>query len=332
MFYTLAISVCLAVLFLVLACVWLLGWILRRKVAALLRFRTPAAAANVLFAARILPCFLAFGLTMGLVLPAYLKFEPRSTGEVMSSKLLLLAMAGAGTLIVMAVRGARILRATAGAEKRWREGSEGCEERHVSLGGSRVPLHCVNGLPALMAVTGFFRPKLFVSKQVAQMLSADEMSAALAHEMAHARFHDNLKRFLLYVSRPPRWLGGGTSMEDAAWADAAEIAADEAALAGGASALDLAAALVKIGTLKRDCSAADGVAASHLIPGHGSVLEMRIARLQKALEGELAGSETNSGRQLWPILGAIMLPVAAYLAAISTFLPAIHEALEILVR
>ncbi|HEY6308588.1 MAG TPA: M56 family metallopeptidase [Candidatus Angelobacter sp.] len=328
MFYALAVCVCLAVLFLVLACVWVVGWILRGKVAALLRFRAPAAA-NVLFAARILPCFLAFSVTLGLVLPAFLKFEPSSTSEVIGAKLLLLAAAGAVILMVVAIRGARVLSATAGAEKRWRAG---CEERWVSIGGSRVPLHYVNGPPALLAVTGFFRPRLFVSNEVAQMLSADEMSAALAHEMAHARFYDNLKRFLLYVSRPPRWPAGGAFLEDAAWADAAEIAADESALAGGASALDLAAALVKIGTLSRYCAAADGVAASHLIPGHGSVLEMRIARLQKALEGESPGSETNSSRQLWPVLGAIVLPVAAYVVVISTLLPAIHEALEILVR
>jgi Zn-dependent protease with chaperone function len=325
MFYLLALCVCLAVLFLALAGASLLVWTLRGMIAAMLRSWAPAPAARLLFAVRVLPFFLALGLTLGLALPAFLNYEPRSSGETMSARLLLLSVAGAVTLMVMAVRGWRVLWATVRAEQRWRAGSE---EYWINAGGSQLPLHYVDGPSGLLAVTGFFRPKVFVAKDVAQMLSPDELSAALAHEVAHMHFYDNLKQLLLKITRPPRW-AGGVDMDDA-WTNVSEVAADEAALARGASALDLAAALVKMGALQRAGTTGERIAASHLLP-IGSAVEMRVARLQKALQGELAEPKIKSGGKHWRIIGTIMLP-AAYVATIITLLPTIHEALELLVR
>jgi BlaR1 peptidase M56 len=327
MFYLLAICVCLAVLFLLLAGASLIVWTLRGMVATALRSWRPAAAARVLFAVRVLPFFLALGLTLGLALPAFLKYEPRSSGETMSTRLLLLAAAGAIALMVMAVRGWRVLWATVSTERRWRAGGEECR---VNVGGAQLPLHYVDGPSGLLAVTGFFRPRIFVAKDVAQMLSSDELSAALAHEIAHVHFYDNLKQLLLKITRPPRWLGGA-NMDDA-WTNISEVAADEAALVGGASALDLAAVLVKMVAFQRDGATAEQVAASHFLPhGTGSALEMRAARLRKALQDELTEPKIKSGGKHWPIIATIVLP-AAYAATIITLLPAVHEALELLVR
>ncbi len=328
MFYALAICVCLAALFMVLAGASLASRMLSRTIAAIARSRRPAAAANLLFAVRALPSFLAVSLTLGLALPAFLKFEPRGTGEAMSARLLLLSAAGAIVLIVMAVRCLRILRSTAQTEKVWRTGGAG---RKVSVAGSQVSLHYVESSPALLAVTGFFRPRIFVAEEIAQLLSPNELSAALAHEMAHVTFFDNLKQLVLKVSRLPNWLGGSTL--DRAWLSISEVAADEAALASGASALDLASALVKLSALKRNGPAAEHVAASHLLPDlGGSALEMRVARLQRALENATVASEIGSRPQRWRFLAFIMLPALAYVAAVSSLLPAIHEALEFLVR
>jgi Peptidase family M48 len=327
MFYILAICVCLAVWFLALIGASLIVWTLRGTVAAVLRSWAPATAARVLFAVRVLPCFLALGVTLGLALPAFLKYEPRSSGEAMSARLLLLAAAGAVALIVMAVRGLRVLWATASTERRWRAGGE---EYRVNVGGSQFPLHYVDGPSGLLAVTGFFRPKVFVATEVAQMLSRDELSAALAHEVAHVHFYDNLKQLLLKITRPPRWLAGADL--DDAWTNISEVAADEAALAGGASALDLAAALVKMVAFQKGGATPGQVAVSHFLPhGTGSALEMRAARLRKVLQGELTEPKVKSGGKHWPVIGMILLP-AAYVAAIITLLPAVHEALEFLVR
>ncbi len=329
MFYTLAICVFLAGLFLVLAFALPASRALRRMAATMVRSRTPAAAANVLFAIRILPLFLALGVSLGLILPAFLRFEPRTTSEAMSARLFLLSFAGALVLTMLAVRGLRVLRATARVERGWRARGE---EQRVNVAGSEIPVHYVDGAPALLAVTGFFRPRIFVAREVCRLLSRDELFAALAHEMAHVGFSDNFKQFLLRLTRLPRWLGG-TAMEDAAWVTVSELAADEAALAGGASALDLASALVKMSALKTDRPVGSQVAASHLLPDlPGPALEMRVAHLHRLLEDEIAGPKVLPRPKPWPKLIAILLAMMAYVAAVSTLLPSIHKALEFLVR
>lgn len=334
MFFVLATCVCLSALFVLLSATALLSWPWLRT--AVLKLPLDSASmANLLFAARILPVFVALSVTLGLVLPAFLRFEPRSTGEAMSVKLLVLAAAGASVLLVMAVRGLRILRATVGTEKRWRGRSD---FQLVNSRGDLVRVNFVSGSsPALLAVVGFFRPRIFVAKEVAAMLSPDELSAALAHELAHARFYDNLKQLLLKITRPPNWMGG--TAVDSTWTGVSEVAADEAALAAGTSPLDLASALVKIVTLKKDGGVLNenenenALAASHLVPQAGcSSLAMRIERLQRALTGFPAESKIKSTSKRWKIAGAGALTLALYLAVFNTLLPVIHDALEFLVR
>ena len=101
MFYLLSISLCCAVWFMVFAsasvlCVWT-GRLARSATSSL----APATVANLLFAIRILPVSLASLATFGFVLPALLKFEPRSTSEPVGWPLLGLAVLGAVALIVM---------------------------------------------------------------------------------------------------------------------------------------------------------------------------------------------------------------------------------------
>jgi Zn-dependent protease with chaperone function len=176
-----------------------------------------------------------------------------------------------------------------------------------------------------------------VAKEVAVTLSPEELSAALAHELAHVRFCDNLKQLLLKITRPPNWMGG--TAVDSAWTGISEVAADEAALAAGASPLDLASALVKIVTLKRHGGGPNkdenehALAASHLVPNVDcSSLAMRIERLQRVLAGASVESGIKSARNRWRIAGGMALALALYLTVFSMLLPTIHEALEFLVR
>jgi Zn-dependent protease with chaperone function len=330
MFSMLAISVCLAALFLLLSGTTLVSVPLLRIAVSRLRC-PPSSAAGILFAIRILPVLLGFVLTAGLVLPAFLRFEPHSSGEAIGVKLLLLSAAGALALLAMLVRGIRILGATARTARLWREQSE---EKLISAGDSIVRVNVVaGGPPALLAVTGFFRPRVFVSRQVAATLLPEELSAALAHELAHIRSFDNLKQWFLKTTRPPRWMGASSA--DNAWINVTEVAADEAALTTGASALDLASALLKMVTLKRQGSypAEDELAASHLVPGAaGSSLEMRVECLHRALAGGFTGNNSRSVPNPWRIAVVVALSLALYGTAFITLLPAIHEALELLVR
>src|ERR1700752_2622525 len=118
-FYALALSVSLAVWFLAMMAASLVGLPLRRilfgkHIVTNRRMQqSPAATADALFFLRTLPLFLALVLAAGIVLPAFLRYEPHSAGESISSKLWLLASAGARLLSVVVTRGVRILLATA---------------------------------------------------------------------------------------------------------------------------------------------------------------------------------------------------------------------------
>lgn len=119
---------------------------------------------------------------------------------------------------------------------------------------------------------GLLRPKICLSEGLLRSLREPELQAVLRHERAHARALDPLRlaavRFLsdflwfLPVSRP---------LADA-FSGMAELRADEAAVAAGSDALELASAIV---------TTARGVSEPRLAPALGglALLEERILRL-----------------------------------------------------
>jgi len=325
MFYALAIALCLAVLFLALAgssLFFLPAMLFARR---MVRTASPENGANLLFATRLLPPALAVVITLGLALPAFLEFEPHSTHEGIGLRLDALALAGAVLLAGMIVRGWRVLLATLKAQRSWRKNSE-----RVYLEGINLPIYCVESGSSLLAVTGVFRARIFLSRDIAETLSPEELRAALEHEIAHVSSFDNLKQTLLKITRPPRWLKAFHAA-DAEWSGMAEIAADQSALARGASVLDLSSALIKVGRLNRVSTATSAVA-SHLVPpACNSSLEQRIVRLSELLQGS---GQTTAHPQARPgkLMFTMFLSAAAYIACIHALLPAVHEALEFLVR
>jgi len=324
MFYLLAISLCLAVLFLVLAGASLLCLAGLRLVMRMAGPISPRVRANLLLAARLLPVGLACIVTFGLALPAFLEFEPSSTGEGMGLRLMALAALGALALAGMAVRTVNILYATHQAQRAWREHAQ-----KIDLQGMAVPVYRVENAASLVAVTGIFRPRIFVAHEITEALSPEELRAALAHEMAHVSSRDNLKQLLLKITRAPRWLKALYDT-DAEWTNASEIAADQEALAEGTSVLDLSSALIKVGRLSRPVADREPVA-SHLVPSTcGSALETRVTCLSEILEGTgaMPVRGVRRGRMFLPAL----LTLAAYIACVNALLPAVHEALEFLVH
>ena len=195
--------------------------------------------------------------------------------------------------------------------------------------GINHPVYLVESPSSLLAVTGVFRTKIFLSREIAETLSLQELKAALEHEIAHVTSFDNLKRMLLKVTQPPRWLKAYYDA-DAEWSGASEIAADHNALAKGASVLDLSAALVKVGRLSRISSNTNAIA-SHLVPSACSAtLEQRIIRLGELLQDNAQAPVRTA--QSGKLIFAAFLGGAAYIACIHALLPAVHEALELLVR
>ena len=127
MFYILAISLCLALLFLSLSLCWLLLFPMASLVRWLDRKKWRTRAAGDLLFLRLSPTLFACLITFGVGLPAFLKFEPNSTNEGIGLRLSVLALLGAMTLGGMSYRAWFSLRASSrmraygssGRRKRW---------------------------------------------------------------------------------------------------------------------------------------------------------------------------------------------------------------------
>lgn len=327
MFYSLAILLCLAVLFIAASGASLVCGLASRASRRFLAQLPPSPCANFIFVLRALPLFLAGLITLGFALPAFLRFEPRSGNEIAGPRLFVLAALGALVLVAIAVRSWRILRATHRACLRWRARS-----RRFRMEGIGVPVYCSASQSPLLAVTGFFRPQIFIAEEVVEKLSPDELFAAIAHEVAHVSALDNLKQLVLRITGAPGWISLGSKSE-ALWLNTSELAADQGALNLGASALDLSSALVKVAGLSRRLPASNSIAASHLVPVSAEVsLEARINHLRHLLESEESAIRSQiPNRNYWPVL-SVLIFVVGYAVCVNAILPWMHEMLEVLVR
>lgn len=203
---------------------------------------TAAARARLLFSLRTIPALLAFLFVTLLLLPAYVAYEPRHAAERVSLKLGLLAFLSATGLAVSIVRGIATHRATAKLTSEWlRQGTP------LKIDGINIDTYQINHQFPLIGIVGFLRPRMFIARQVLELLTAEEIAAAIAHENGHLAARDNLKRGLLRACRDVLLIIPSGRLLDKSWSEAAEEAADEnAARQGNAVALDLASALVKI--------------------------------------------------------------------------------------
>src|SRR5262252_4111193 len=258
MFYLLCLCVVLAVMFLVFAATTLASIPVLRLVAGIATRVRAATAANLLFTVRALPLLVSLIASLGLALPAFLEFEPHSTRENPGPALLLLGASGLLITLAVLLRFARIVQLTLALERKWLADASALR---ASFNG--IPVFRVNHSRSLVAVVGVFKPRIFVSRDVADLLSEEELEAALSHELAHVRASDNLRNFVLKLTRGPKAFRLPSHI-DSLWASTSELAADERAIAQGASAMDLSSALVKVGRLSLD-RRPSLLAASHLV-------------------------------------------------------------------
>lgn len=203
---------------------------------------TAAARARLLFSLRTLPAVLAVLFVTLLLVPAYIAHEPRHAAESVSLKLGLLATLSAAGLIVSLVRGIASHRATQELTSDWlRYGTP------IQIAGINVDAYQIHHPFPLIGIVGFLRPRLFIASQVLELLTPEEISAAIAHENGHLTARDNLKRGLMRACRDALLIIPSGRLLDKSWCEASEEAADEnAARQGNVVALDLASALVKI--------------------------------------------------------------------------------------
>jgi Zn-dependent protease with chaperone function len=299
-YYALSVAVCL---------VW-------QRFAAYCSTMPVRRAADSLFALRMLPLAAAAAVTAIFTVPSFLLLEPRAIDERVNAVTLVLSLCGAALvsfgLVNAALAAWRSSRAVAG----WMSEAQRVESR------TPVPvLRIARKLPAMTAA-GILHPKVLVSGAAEFILTANEFQTALRHEMAHVRRRDNLKKLLLrFVIFP------GMSQLEAAWLEATEMAADDAAVSNAGEALDLAAALIKVSRLGPPESRADLTAA--LVHSPASAMNARVKRLIAWNESRLAPAQKYS---FWYGLGAVAAMAAGFAVTYSELLIRVHTATEWLVR
>lgn len=205
----------------------------------------PALRARLLFTLRVAPAMISLLLALTLVLPAYLLNEPRHKVEPVSYQLGILSVISAIALCLAVWRGLNARSATKRLVQNWLQASTQIAIPDLTIPAFRFP----HQLP-ILAIIGFWRPKLFVSERLLQTLSPAELAATIAHEKGHLIAKDNLKRVAVRMCCDVlSILPSGRSL-DRAWIEATEAAADDyAAHQNQNMAVELASALIKIARL-----------------------------------------------------------------------------------
>ena len=198
--------------------------------------------ARRLFRARMAPSAAGLAAAM-LVLMAYALWEPRVDVEPVGAVARATAAAGAVLTGAAVIRGARALRHSRDVQRALVRASGG------ALPALPMPAFLIESRFPIVAVVGLVMSRLFVARRVIEVCTAEEFDAVVAHEHAHARAHDNLRRLAMTASPDLlALLPAGRRLQEG-WTEAAELAADEWAARHTAGGLHLAAALVKVARL-----------------------------------------------------------------------------------
>lgn len=266
--------------------------------------------ARLLAQARLAPLSLSLVL-VPLVQLAFWRFEPAQSAEPTGLALPLLAAVGAGVLTVALRHAWRSLRATELVARAWRRAGQ-----PARIPGWQGRAWIVRTEFPVVAVVGVSQAELFVSADVIEACSAQEIAAIAAHERAHVTGRDNLTR-LLFALAPAA--SRASARLERAWAATAEEIADLQARAAG-DGLTLAQALTKVARLAvHQPTPVPSLAISALIGGDH--LEGRVRRLLEPAQ--------PPGRALRGL--PALVAVSAAVAAAQWCLPAVYAAAEFVV-
>ncbi len=177
--------------------------------------------------------------------------------------------------------------------------------RRAGLEATR--LRVVAGLPNPAFTSGWWRPRVYVARDLPERLAPDELEAVLAHEAEHVRRRDPLRLFVLRsLAQVLFWLPAlGRLVADLA--DEWEIAADDAA--ARTHALPLASAILRMA----------GADAGSLEPAVGFQRADLLARRIRRLAGEDASVGTHVSRRT--IGAATAALVAVWLSGVMVLHP-----------
>jgi Zn-dependent protease with chaperone function len=273
--------------------------------------------ADLLFGLRVFPWVAAVAVTAAFTVPSFVMLEPRSIDERIGIPPLLLGLCG----LLLAASGvwnaARALKTASRAITSWTSEAKLVESR------GKVPVVRISRAVPALAAAGILKPRILMSGAAEFLLTEKELQTAMRHELAHVRRLDNLKKLLLRLVGFPAMAG-----LEAAWLEATELAADDAAVFNVGEALDLAAALIKLSRLAPAEVQIDLTAA--LVHSPVAVMNVRVERL-------LAWSEERRvpicrGYSPWWAAGAALALVAGFAVTYGALLVRVHTATEWLVR
>jgi Zn-dependent protease with chaperone function len=278
------------------------------------RVRTipPRVSATFLFAARMLPLTVSIAVTLAVTVPSFIWLEPRGTDEGIGVAPLVFSAFCITLFAICCMRAIYAQTNTKQVISQWLRGA-----RTLSLSGL-VPTFQLGGAVPPLTLAGVRRHRLFVSEAALSVLSPDELTVAVKHEVAHMRVHDNFKKLILRLA----WFPGMGELDNA-WQWAAELRADDEAVSSAREALDLAAALIKLSRQPRN----------QLLPTvslglvHDAFVRVRVFRLLNWKATEL--------RSAWKLpclllCGAVLLLITA--VAYGPLLQETHAMAEWLVR
>jgi Zn-dependent protease with chaperone function len=285
---------------------------------------SPKHRADLLLAVRLFPLLAAGAVTAALTVPSFILLEPRSIAEPLGVMPLSLGLCGIGLAGFGAVNAVAALTRSSRLIARWTS-----RAKTVNAQVSVPVLRIGRDAPALTAA-GILRPRILLSGTAEFILDPHELRTALRHEVAHVRRRDNLKKLLLLLVAFP-----GVKGLEAAWIEASEMAADDAAVENANEALDLAQALIK---LSRMSAGAENRCPQLMTAFSSGAASLINARVQRLLAWNDKGSAYahhrlhQSASRIVLAITAATTTTAAVAVTYTHLLAQVHAATEWLVR
>lgn len=213
----------------------------------LTRWFTARSVADIALALRLLPFAGSLAITAGVCAPSYLRFEPRSNQEAIGLPCVLVACAGAALWLESIGRAACAIRELGDFYRH-------CRNRLISQITTDNGDHwLIRSSSPVIVCASFLRPTLIVSQGVQDLLLPRQMELVFAHEVAHARALDNLKRLVILMTPEILPFVRCLRKVEQSWETLAEWAADDCAVQGNPeSALSLAETLLLLARSSRE--------------------------------------------------------------------------------
>lgn len=273
---------------------------------------------NLLFVLRLSPALIAGVVTLAFAVPSFVMLEPQSAEEPLSLLALVLAGGGIAVFVAGMVNAAVALMSASKAVGRW-----SIDARALQGCATGLPVSVLRTSAAAPPLTaaGILKPTVWLSGAAEFVLNERELQRALGHEFVHVRRRDNLRKLMLRLVAFP-----GMNQLERAWSEATEMAADDAAVASAAEALDLAAAVIKLSRLTPFHAAA--ALTTTLVHSRAECVNARVQRLIEWSEPRSSSGENN----LWSYALCVVASAVVMSVTYGDLLLRVHAATEWLVR